>query len=84
MRNRDHFVSVFDAKTHISELVRQAERGRATVITRRGKPVARIVPFEHARDAFDPAAALSAFRAIRSGIRGRLDVRELIRAGRKH
>jgi prevent-host-death family protein len=42
-------VSVFDAKNKLSALLDQVERGEEVVITRRGKPIARIVP------AADPA-----------------------------
>lgn len=37
-------VSIYDAKTHLSRLVARAEQGEETVITRHGRPVARIVP----------------------------------------
>jgi prevent-host-death family protein len=52
-------VGLFDAKNRLSELVDRAERGEETVITRRGKAVAKLVPvatrteadIERARDA---------------------------------
>ena len=34
-------VSAFEAKTRLSELLRETERGRSFVIHRQGKPVAR-------------------------------------------
>ncbi len=37
-------VSLYDAKTHLSELVEQAARGREIVIAKSGKPKARLVP----------------------------------------
>jgi prevent-host-death family protein len=37
-------VGVFHAKTHFSALIDDAERGETTLVTRNGKPVARIVP----------------------------------------
>ena len=37
-------VSIADAKAHFSELVERAEAGETVRITRRGKPVARLVP----------------------------------------
>jgi prevent-host-death family protein len=37
-------VGLFEAKTHLSELVARAERGEEVVITRHNKPVARLVP----------------------------------------
>lgn len=39
-------VGIFEAKTHFSALIESAERGAEIVITRKGKAVARIVPFE--------------------------------------
>jgi prevent-host-death family protein len=39
-------VGVFDGKTHFSALIEEAEHGETIVVTRKGKPVARIVPVE--------------------------------------
>lgn len=36
--------SIAQAKAHLSALVEQVERGEAVTVTKRGKPVARIVP----------------------------------------
>jgi prevent-host-death family protein len=36
-------VGIFEAKTHLSSLVDEVERGGEVVITRHGKPVAKIV-----------------------------------------
>ena len=53
-------VNLADAKTHLSELVSKAESGQETVITRRGQPVARLVPIALPKKAF---RSLAAFRA---------------------
>jgi prevent-host-death family protein len=37
-------VGAYDAKTRLSELLDRVERGEQIVITRHGKPVARLVP----------------------------------------
>ena len=37
-------VSAFHAKTHLSSLLRETERGQSYTIRRRGKAVARLVP----------------------------------------
>lgn len=37
-------VGLFEAKTHLSDLVSRAEAGEVITITRHGKPVARLVP----------------------------------------
>ena len=39
----DRQVSIAQAKDHFSEIVQAAERGEVVVVTRRGKPVARVV-----------------------------------------
>ncbi len=47
-----HQVSVHEAKTHLSRLLRQAVAGEEVVITRSGQPVARLVPIEGSRPVF--------------------------------
>jgi prevent-host-death family protein len=39
-------VGIFDAKTHLSSLIDEVEKGGEIVITRHGKPVARLVRTE--------------------------------------
>lgn len=38
------FVGAFEAKTHFSQLIERAIHGEVIFITRRGKPVAKLVP----------------------------------------
>ena len=52
-------IGLFDAKTHLSELVARAERGEEVIITRHNKPVAKIVPL-HAKPAL-PAQVIPKF-----------------------
>ena len=49
-------VSVADAKAHLSELVEEAAAGNPVCITRRGKPVARIIAADVPRKRIDVAA----------------------------
>ena len=37
-------VGAFEAKMHLSRILEQVERGETIVITRHGKPIARLVP----------------------------------------
>ena len=77
-------VGLFEAKTHLSELIARAERGEEVIITRHNKPVARIVPI--ATTAPDAAARRSAVNAPLRGARGRtlgLDWRALRDEGRR-
>ena len=76
-------VSIFDAKTHLSRLVARAERGEVVTITRHGKPVARIVPVLQDGGEADHRALLRRLRAFRARIAGPVDVRALVREGRR-
>jgi prevent-host-death family protein len=39
-------VNIFEAKTHLSKLIEQVEKGGEVIIARAGKPVARLTPLE--------------------------------------
>lgn len=39
-------VSAYDAKTHLPKLLERAAQGERFVITRHGKPVAQLIPFQ--------------------------------------
>lgn len=76
-------VSVYDGKARFSELVERAESGRSTVITKRGRVVAKIVPAQAPR--WDRAAVLDEAEAFRkrAKIKGRIEIRKLIDQGRR-
>lgn len=86
MKPRD--ISAFDAKTHLGQLLRDAEAGQSYTITRRGKPVARLSPIEPDKQKVDYKALAAEFGKLREKIRrrnkGLLSVRELIEEGRRH
>jgi len=44
-------VSAYDAKTHLPSLLERTARGERFVITRHGKPVAQLIPFEQVDEA---------------------------------
>ena len=52
-------VSVAATKAHLSELLTRIESGEEIVITRRGKPVARLSPIRQAKK---PISSLQEFR----------------------
>ena len=76
-------LSVYDAKAHFSELVERAQAGRSTVITKRGRVVAKIIPATAPR--WDRAAVLDEAEAFRKSvkIKGRINLRKLIAEGRR-
>jgi prevent-host-death family protein len=76
-------VTVYDAKAHFSELVERAESGRSTVITKRGRVVAKIVPASAPR--WDRRAVLDEAEAFRRSlkVKGSIDIRRLVEEGRR-
>jgi antitoxin (DNA-binding transcriptional repressor) of toxin-antitoxin stability system len=76
-------VGAFEAKTRLSKLLRETERGKSFAIHRRGKVVALLVPPEQRSRAASPPRVLAMFREIRGRVRGPVGVRDLIEAGRR-
>ena len=76
-------VSAFEAKTHLSGLLRETEQGRSFIILRRGKVVARLIPPEEKEKELDLTQILASFHEIRKRIPGKVKIRELIEAGRR-
>ena len=76
-------IGAFEAKNKLSALLERVQRGEEILITRRGKPVAKLVP---AVSAPNRIAALEAADRIlersRSATLGGLTIKELIAEGR--
>ena len=68
-------MSAFQAKTRLSELLRETERGRSFIIRRRGKVAARLIPATTEEELPDLPKLLTSFREIRRRIPGVLKVR---------
>ncbi|HIE65029.1 MAG: type II toxin-antitoxin system prevent-host-death family antitoxin [Nitrospira sp.] len=77
-------VNAFEAKTHLSELLRETEQGRSFVIRRRGKPVAQLIPPAKNDTNPDFVQLLTQFKEIREKISETLRIRELIEEGRRY
>ena len=78
-------VGIFEAKNRLSELVERAARGEEIVITRRGEPVARLMP-PQTPDALGQARTLAArIRKSRAGqaLGAGVSIRDMIEEGRR-
>jgi len=70
-------IGAFDAKNRLGQLLDLVERGEQVVITRHGKPVARLVPAQGAVDRERAQAAVRRLRERAEGLRlGPFDWRE--------
>lgn len=77
-------VGVFDAKNKLSALLDTVEGGGSVVITRRGKPVARLVAYEAGFDRDKARRAADGLRAASEGATlGGLSIKDLINEGRR-
>lgn len=76
-------ISASEAKTRLSELLRQTEKGSSFLILRRGKEVARLIPPAKEKKEIDLKEIISSFREIRRRIPGKIKVRKLIEEGRR-
>lgn len=76
-------VGAYEAKTHLSRLLEEVEKGETIMITKHGSPVAMLTPAPNAKQ-IDVAAVISDLRSLRREVS--LDgasVREMIEEGRR-
>ena len=78
-------IGAFEAKTHFSRILEKAEQGEDFIVTRRGKPVAKIIPFQHEKEmTFKEAVEqLTEMRKLYRGKPGSFNIREAIEEGRR-
>lgn len=74
------------AKTHFSKLLERVAEGEVVTITRRGHPIARMVPISKKRDSTveERRATIEAIKKLSEGITlGDESIRDLIAEGRR-
>ena len=76
-------VGSFDAKTHFSEIIQKANQGEEYLITKKGKPMARILPPEGQKD--KAAKSVKTILSIRKKYKmSHKEIKDLIREGRRY
>lgn len=77
-------IGAFEAKNRLAALLDAVERGEEVTITRRGKPVAKLIRHEQAVDRSKAKAAAERIRAMRTGVTlgDEATIKDLIREGR--
>ena len=77
-------VGAYEAKTHLSELLEKVEAGEEITITKRGAPVAKLVPVKKEVRKEERVAAIDRIQKLATGLSlGGLKVKDLIRKGRR-
>jgi prevent-host-death family protein len=77
-------IGSFEAKTHLPELLDRVARGEKILITRRGEPVAMLVPPSR-EPGENVHAVIAQMKALRRGnTLGSGTIRELIEEGRRY
>ena len=75
-------VGAFQAKTHFSALLEEAQRGATIIVTKKGKPVAQLGPIASRTTKYTPEEAMKALLSMKLRLGG-LSLRELIEEGRR-
>ena len=77
-------IGAFEAKTNFSRILEKTEQGEDFIVTKRGKPVAKIIPFRQ-EPGMTWKEALDEFRKFRKLYRGKpgdFNIKEAIEEGR--
>jgi prevent-host-death family protein len=84
MSNEAVTIGAYEAKVHFSQILEQVTGGIPYIITKRGKPIVKLVPVDEGEVSFKELAAKA--KLVRDRIKaaaGTIDVRAYINEGRK-
>ena len=84
MKTKGKSIGSFDAKTHLSALIDDVQKGMEYTITKRGRPVAKIIPYKDSAQDMKISDIILQFDLIRKSVKGKVDIKEFITEGRKH
>jgi prevent-host-death family protein len=74
-------IGTFEAKTHLSEMLEEVQKGKDYIITKRGTPIAKLIPFSaHKKTRREVTLELEEIRKRTTG--EPFNIREAIEEGR--
>lgn len=77
-------IGTYEAKTKLPDLLHRVEAGECVTITRNGKPVAKLVPFDERTPGKAASDIVQAIRRIRQRAKpGKPSIQQLIDQGRR-
>lgn len=78
-------VGIAKARRHLSQLLKRVSTGETITITRRGAPVATLVPIVSVRPKMSHQEIVKSMRELRRRVRpDTMSVREMVTAGRRY
>ena len=80
--NTNQNIGIFNVKTHLSSLLQKVQRGQVFIITDRGKPVAKLQPYQTSFE--QTKQAVTHLQQIRNQVAGSVNIAALINEGRKY
>jgi len=75
-------VGVYEAKTHLPELLAKVEQGEQITITRHSKAIARLVPVEAVRQ-HDVRGIIAEMKSLAKGRHADMPIKDMIAEGRR-
>jgi len=82
MKTRQKSIGSFDAKTHLARILDEVQRGVEFIITKRGKPVAKIIRYKDSSGHVEMREIIRQFDEIKKSVKGKVDIRGYIAEGR--
>jgi prevent-host-death family protein len=76
-------IGSYQLKTHLSEILNAVEHGQTVIVTRHGKPIARIMPNETAEQEQTHQVVEALKKFPRTRLPKGVSIRSLIEAGRR-
>jgi prevent-host-death family protein len=84
MKTKSKSIGSFDAKTHLSRILEEIQGGAEYIITKRGRPIARLVQYKDKDDSMSLDDVILRLGKIRDSVKGKVNIQEYISEGRRH
>jgi prevent-host-death family protein len=84
MKSKVKKIGSFEAKTHLSSLLEEVNNGAEFIITKRGKPVARLTSPRNQNNNIDTKQIIALLDKIRKSVKGKVNIKEYVGEGRKY
>jgi prevent-host-death family protein len=84
MKTQSKSIGSFDAKTHLAHILDEVQKGVDFIITKRGKPVAKLTQYKDKNKNIELNEIIFQFNTIRNSVKGKVNIKEYINEGRKY